>query len=286
MATLLSLYQCAFGQFFWSGQGFMRTFPAILTACLTFATAACSSVPEPSTLAAGTEEGRSSPEHILTIASDLEAQGDTDSALTFYERAATLSETPVAYVKLGDAYLRVNRVDDATSAYRAALAREPENAQALLGLGGALIQSGNAKEAHNVLAKAAPMIKTPIAYNRLGLAQIKLGYPREALASFEEARELNERDTDIKTNLALAAVLNNQDQRAIGLMNELIAAQPSQLKHRRNLILVLGIAGKTRDISKVSKGLEEREIKDLLDRAEKIHKMATPSARAIAFSDS
>lgn len=264
----------------------MRIISAICTVCLTLTTVACSTTPDPSTLATGVEGGKVSPEQIAAIASDLEAQGNTDAALPFYERAAALSETPAAYVKLGDAYLRVNRIDDATSAYRAALARDQDNAHALLGLGGALFQSGNVKEAHNLLAKAAPMIKTPIAYNRLGLAQIKLGYPREALASFEEARGLNERDTDIKTNLALAAVLNNQDQRAIGLMNELIVAQPSQLQHRRNLILVLGIAGKTQDILKVSEGLEEQEIANLRDRANKIRKMSTPSARAIAFSAS
>lgn len=275
----------------------MARFSAILGVSLTATVAACSTVPMPGQLAPGQvtanepnqevtpRQDREKPgQHLLQIASDVEARGDREAALQFYERAAMMSDDPLVRIKLGDAYLRAGRSDDALSAYRAALAKAPDDGQALMGVGGALLRAGKLQEGYDALAKAAPLVKTAIAYNRLGVAQVMLGRIPDALTSFEEAHELDRNDADITTNLALAAVVNGHFEQAVVLMRELSEAHSSKMQHKRNLVLVMGIAGRGKEAQESVKGVNAAEMKTLLERAEKIRKLTTPKARAEALS--
>lgn len=271
---------------------------AILCLTLSAAVSGCASVPMPGQMPPGqvavkTEQGEQTPQrqdketpgqHLLQIASDVEARGDKDSALQFYERAAMMSDDPLVRTKLGDAYLRAGRPDDAMSAYNAVLEKSPEDGHALMGMGGALLQAGKLQEAYQALAKAAPLVNTAIAYNRLGVVQVMLGRVSDALASFEQAHELDAGDADISTNVALAAVLSGNHDRAIGVMRELVDANPAKPQYKRNLVLVMAIAGKGKDAQETVKGIGAPEMKALLARAEKIRSQPTPKARAEALS--
>ncbi|MGX8010094.1 tetratricopeptide repeat protein [Mesorhizobium sp. ORM8.1] len=63
----------------------------------------------------------------------------------------------------------------AAQAYRGALAKAPDNEAAMLGLGSAMIESGDVEVGVRALAQAAPMVNTSKAYNRLGVAQTLAG---------------------------------------------------------------------------------------------------------------
>lgn len=63
-------------------------------------------------------------------------------------------------------------------------------------------------------------------------------------------------------------------------MRELTDAQPTKVPHKRNLVLVMAIAGKTKEAQEGIKGISEREMKTLLERAEKIRRQNSPKARA------
>lgn len=212
IAILLVLHASRFGLPFLQtelGEAiyFMVKFSAILPLALVTIVAGCATIPQPGQMTVANEQAengvaprqdREKPgEHLLQIASDVEARGDKESALQFYERAATMSEDPITRVKLGDAYMRAGRPEEAASAYRAALAQAPEDGQALMGAGGALMQAGKIQESYEALAKAAPIVKTGLAYNRVGVALVMLGRIPEAQTAFEEAHELDKVDADI-----------------------------------------------------------------------------------------
>lgn len=69
------------------------------------------------------------------LASILAGEGRLEEALPLLRRTTGLApDRVIAWLVLGDALLKSNRLDEATGAYSAALQREPKNVYALLGL--------------------------------------------------------------------------------------------------------------------------------------------------------
>ena len=122
-------------------------------------------------LGEGASTEKTDRDRLMRVASDVEAQGEIAAALPIYERAAATSSDATAQLRLGDAYTRAGKTDQAIQAYRAALAAAPDNPDALLGLGSALVKAGDPDGAVVALAKVAPIVNTMTAYNRLGVAQ-------------------------------------------------------------------------------------------------------------------
>lgn len=221
---------------------------------------------------------------MLRLAADIESRGENGTALTFYERAAAAAaDDPSVQLQVADAFLRLGHTIRAAEAYRAVIAKEPENGRALLGLGTALAKDGQVEDALPHLAKAAPLVNTPSAYDRLGVAHVMMGHPREAMASFEQAHRLNDRDSDITTNLALAASLAGQHDKAIDLLKGVNDRPGAGPHHKRNLVLVMGIAGRGSDAKASVKDLPAEAIESLLDQAKAIRAMTSPKARALAL---
>jgi Flp pilus assembly protein TadD len=221
---------------------------------------------------------------LTRVASDVEAQGQIVAALPIYEQAAAASSDPKAQVRLGDAYTRAGKTDQAIQAYRAALAVAPDNPDALLGLGSAQLKAGDAEGAVVALAKAAPIIKTMAAYNRLGLAQTLTGQFAQAHESFDAASALAPDDLDIRTNLALAAALEGQETKAIDVARSVVASPGAQARHRRNLMIVYGLLGLVDEgRAAAPKGLSASEAKKLLARATAIRAISDAKARAKAL---
>src|SRR5262249_18241435 len=181
---------------------------------------------------------------LARVAADIEAHGQVAAALPFYERAAATSKDAAAQLRLGDAYMRGGKTDQAIQAYRAALASAPDNPDALLGLGTALVKSGDPDGAVVALAKVAPIVNTMSAYNRLGVAQTLAGSFAQAQESFDAASALAPDDLDIRTNLALAAALDGQEIKAIEATRAVVASPGAEARHRRNLVIVFGLLGR------------------------------------------
>lgn len=221
---------------------------------------------------------------LMRVASDIESQGQIVAALPIYERAAAGSNDAAAQVRLGDAYTRAGKTDQAIQAYRAALAVAPDNPDVLLGLGSAQLKAGDAEAAVVALAKVAPIVKTMAAYNRLGLAQTLTGQFAQAHQSFDAASALAPDDLDIRTNLALAAALEGQETKAIDVARSVVTSPGAQARHRRNLMIVYGLLGLV-DEGRASapKGLSANEAKKLLARALAIRAISDAKARAKAL---
>jgi Flp pilus assembly protein TadD len=228
------------------------------------------------------DPGRS--EGMLRLAADLEGRGEKGTALTFYERAAAASNgDPGIHMKVGDAFVRLGYPANAANAYRVVLAKDPENGRALLGVGTALARGGEVEQGLAYLARAAPIVNTASAYDRLGLAHVMAGQPREALASFEQAHSIDKGDIDISTNLALAAALAGQHDKAINLMKTVARRPDAGPQHMRNLVLVMGIAGKGAEAKTAAKDLPPETVDALLDQAASIRGMSSAKARALAL---
>ena len=223
---------------------------------------------------------------LILLAKDIEAHGEKDTAIKLYQQTVTLSgDAPDANVRLGDAYLRARQIKPAMDAYRAALIKDPDNNDALLGLGAALVQSGSLDEGLADLAKSAPRVDTGAAYNRLGVAQMMAGQFVNAQGSFEKGRALAPDDLDIATNLALATALAGEADNAAALAHEIAQSPSAEERHRRNLVLVLGLIGRSRDEARAvaPPGLSQHDIAVLLKHAEAIRDMNDPKARAKAL---
>ena len=222
---------------------------------------------------------------LMRVASDIEAQGQIAAALPIYERAAAASSgDAAAQARLGDAYTRAGRTDQAIQAYRAALALAPENPDALLGLGSALVKAGDADGAVVVLAKVAPIVNTMTAYNRLGVAQTLVGQFAQAQQSFDAASALAPGDLDVRTNLALAAALDGQEAKAIEAARAVVTSPGAEARHRRNMMIVYGLLGRADEgRAAAPKELSAAEVKKLLARATAIRAISDTRARAKAL---
>jgi len=221
---------------------------------------------------------------MLRLAADIEARGEKGTALTFYERAASSSGGDVAvHLQVADAYLRLGYPVNAANAYRVVLAKDPDNARALLGLGTAHVKSGQLDEGLSLLTRAAPLVKTASAFDRLGVAHVLAGRPREALASFEQAYAIDSRDLDIATNLALAAALAGEHDKAVSMMKQAAGAPSASKHHKRNLVLVLGIAGRGSEARGLASDLRGDDVQALLQQANAIRALSSPKARAMAL---
>ncbi len=224
-------------------------------------------------------------ESLVRLADDIEAHGGNDTALKLYQQAVAVSgNAPDANVRLGDAYMRADQIKPAIEAYRAALIKEPSDDNALLGLGAALVRRGLLDEGLADLAKAAPSLNTGMAYNRLGVAQIMAGHFADAQDSFEKGRAVAPDDLDIATNLALAAALAGDADKAATLAHEIAQSPAAEERHRRDLVVVLGLIGRSGDeMRAVAPELSQHEFAALLKHAEAIRGMKDPKTRAKAL---
>jgi Flp pilus assembly protein TadD len=250
------------------------------------AVAGCAGVPAvPVSTGVGTSTNDKFDE-LIRMARDVETNGSQDTALVLYRQAVTVSgRSPAAYVQLGDACLRARRFTESIAAYRAALAIDPDDAETQLGLGTALMQRGDLENGLAALAKAAPLVNTSAAYNRLGVAQTMAGKFSEAQETFEKGLGVAPDDIDITTNLALAAALAGNADKAASLTDQIATSPAAKSVHRRNLVIVLGMIGRSsHDARAVAPdGLSQSEFNALFRRAASIRGITDPVARAHAL---
>jgi Flp pilus assembly protein TadD len=248
--------------------------------------AGCATLPDSLAVKNNQEPGTDRSQELIELARDIEANGGGETALALYREAVALSgRRPAAYVQLGDAYLRAKKLSQAIQAYRAALAKDPDDADALLGLGTAYARQGAVEKGLAALTKAVPHVNTGAAYNRLGVAQTIAGQFSEAQATFEKGLTVASDDLDIATNLALAAALAGQSARAAELTGEIAQSPAVQPLHRRNLVIVLGIIGRNAGDARTvaPPELSQGEFEELFGRAAAIRRIADPKARAWAL---
>ncbi|TIS76435.1 MAG: tetratricopeptide repeat protein [Mesorhizobium sp.] len=224
-------------------------------------------------------------DRLLTLAADIEARGESGTAIALYHRATAMPDArPAAFVKAGEAYMRAGYLAEAEKAYRGALAKAPNDGPALIGLGSAMIDSGDVEAGIRALAQAAPIVNTSRAYNRLGVAQIFAGQVEDAQATLAHALTLEPGDLDIQTNMALAAALEGNSATALPLVQQVASAPGAQLHHKRNVVVIYGLLGQAEQVRAAPPtGLTTKELDTLLAKAKSIRGKTSVKAKAKAL---
>lgn len=230
-------------------------------------------------------EGTTQSDRLITLAGDIEARGEEETAIVLYRQAISLpGAKPASFVKAGEALMRAGYVDEAVAAYHSALSAAPNDGHAMLGLGAAMVDSGDIPAGIRALTKAAPIVNTSKAYNQLAVAQILAGEIVAAQSTLAQALVLDPGDLDIQTNMALAASLEGSGSTAAPLIERVLSAPNAQLHHKRNAVVAFGLLGLTERVkASPPVGLSTAEIDKLLSHAKSISNKGSMQAKAKAL---
>ncbi|MGM0453895.1 MAG: tetratricopeptide repeat protein, partial [Thermodesulfobacteriota bacterium] len=118
--------------------------------------------------------------------------GQTETARSYLEHAVSIKpDAGIAYRYLGDCYAAAERIEDAVNAYKTALKRRPDDADAISALGYFYETLGeNAEIALMFCQQATEMApENGLFHYRLGWIYYNRNQAEQAAAAFENARE-------------------------------------------------------------------------------------------------
>ncbi len=127
---------------------------------------------------------------------------DAEKLLT--DAAALQPDYWAGYNHLGSFYVSQRRYDEAARQFRRVLELTPDNAAGLSNLAAVLIETGAVGEAEPLLEKAIRLAPSYALYSNLGLVYLEREKYPDAIATFQKALKLNEKDYRLWSNLALA----------------------------------------------------------------------------------
>ncbi|WP_437420817.1 tetratricopeptide repeat protein [Stutzerimonas chloritidismutans] len=222
---------------------------------------------------------------LMKLAQDVERRGDPASASSLYQQATQQpGATAATWQHLAKARLDSGDARGAERAYRQALELTPDDAELQLGLGTALLHLGELERAATTLASAAARLESPVAYSRLGVAEVLRGQPGAAQVAFTRAVALEPEDLDARYNLALAQALDAQPQQALATIDGLDRSPRIQPRHQRNTLLILVLSGQAERAARLpldNATVAERDA--LIAEAQRIAAISDPAAKARAL---
>lgn len=185
----------------------------------------------------------------LSLAQNLEADGNYANAAVMYQQAVANNPQNIqAILGLGDSYLATGVLDQAALAYAQALEIDPNNSRALRGLASARIMKGEPQFATAQLEKAIQIDpKDYKAMNTLGVAQDMLSRHADAQASYRNILKSDPKNQSAKNNLALSLALTGNTTESIRLLEEIGGSTRSTAISKQNLALVYAAAGRPED---------------------------------------
>lgn len=212
------------------------------------------------------EELESSQAALMRIADATYEAGDIDTAAQFYHRAALVDQSRAApLIKLGHALGELGAYDKAEIAYRRALEAEGDNAEARYGLGKTLLSTGRPEEAVESLRRSVDAEGTSRAYNALGVALDLAGDRGAAQEVYRTGLDELPDDITLMNNLGLSLALDGKHDDAVALLSEVAQRPEANARHRQNLALALGLAGRPEEAAQIGRqDLPERDIQNNL----------------------
>jgi tetratricopeptide (TPR) repeat protein len=178
-----------------------------------------------------TEEGRAQMEGLERF-----ERGDYEGAIESFRRLTELDPENVrAYVSIGSAYLRLERVTEAANSFRRALAIDPNDASAHVGLGQSMKLGGDPDGALEELARAAELDPTNVdAHFTTSLIHRELGDVDLELAALEAAVVADPRHSVAQSRLADIYLTNGLYQEGIAALKaSLTGRNPVEHTHTR-----------------------------------------------------
>jgi Flp pilus assembly protein TadD len=221
---------------------------------------------------------------VVTLAENSRASGDLSSAISFYRRAINLDPSYAkAYVGLGETLLAAGAANEAVETFREAHDKWPNDPAILRGLGLALVSVNQPAAAAQILDQSIRIEPSPRAYGALGIAQSLLGNVDAADQAFRQGLVLAPDDLDLLNNFGLALALRGDYEAAIRTLRRVASDAKATARHRLNLALVLGLAGRNEDAAQIARiDLDERSVHSNLAYYTLLRGLS-PEARAAAI---
>ena len=183
-------------------------------------------------------------------------QGKYEEALTSFKKILTVSETAEVYYNLGFIKTAQGRYEEAIIAFRKATQINQAFAQAYQKMGEAYAKLGRTEEAQKCFEMAAEIFmeknqdleaeqvfmqvlevspNTPNVYNSLGIVYRRQGKCAEAVVMYSKALRVNPRDEHIHYNLARAHMAVDEYKEAAEVLRQAVVINPDFVE-ARNLL--------------------------------------------------
>ena len=229
-------------------------------------TACSGTVPTAREMAA--EDKESQVAQLIRIADSTREAGDLASATGLYRRAHELApEKRDPLIRLGDTLLVLGAFPEAAQAYAKAVERDAADTAALFGQGKALTALGQYPEAiERFQAAIKANGKDFRFFSGLGMALDYLGDHEGAQQAYIDGLEVAPDAMGLRNNLAFSMLLGGEFAGAIAHFEEIARNPLATPRHRQNLALAYGLAGKREKAAAIAR-------RDL-DEAEVAHNMA------------
>jgi tetratricopeptide (TPR) repeat protein len=155
-------------------------------------------------------------------------RGDYEQARRELLQLATqVPSSAEAQQRLGTVFLLENRLPEAESCFRAALQRDPDYVEALIGLGQVEAQRGDAAAALKHLESAIEISPNlPKAHFALGRLLESLGKTDEALAEYFRTLETEPNNTDVSLRITAIQMAHNQPDQALSRLDRVVELAP------------------------------------------------------------
>ena len=163
---------------------------------------------------------------LFTLADLMNAQNKTPEAIKLLNDALEKNKKNIAiHFKLASIYQQQNDIKQAETHYNAMLAEQADNVLALNNLAFPYSQQNDpralelAKKAYDKAPESAAILDT------YGDILVKQGQPKEGLPILEKAAGLAPQANDIQFHLAEAYSVNNNNQKAIEILERVVKAE-------------------------------------------------------------
>jgi predicted Zn-dependent protease len=158
-------------------------------------------------LEALTARGDRSGETLELVADLAISAGDLAAARPALERIYRETNDPDVGLKLGIVLMRLQQVDAAIEIFRSVVARSPTHQEALVDLGGALLQAKRSREAVDAFERAvAAGARAPLVWNGLAAARLANGDRTGAAAALRESLRAKADQPQVRAMLQQLAI--------------------------------------------------------------------------------
>jgi Flp pilus assembly protein TadD len=180
----------------------------------------------------------------LDVADVALAQGAPDTALHIAERRlAVKPDDAQALLRAGQAQAALGRREEAARSFSRALAIDPTNQDAVLGLGRLRLATDPAAAAKLFQRVLEQNPQNVASLNDLGIAQDLLGRHAEAQQDYRRVLAVQPGQTAALVNLGLSLALSGRPRDALQILQPLAASPATPPRVRQDLAVALALSG-------------------------------------------